>query len=253
MYIQEITPMQSVLAFFVCFLAETAGLFGGGAYVIQPALLAMGIPPHMVVAHDGAATMGASATSYIVYHRNGAIDYRLLGWWGPGLVIGPLAGLAVLSAVPAALLQKIILATAVAGSVAMLLKKRDTGIVAGNLPRRWRTTALASGFMLGFWTGFSGLGTGALSLMILILLFGQTIRQASATKIPFHLVAEAVALTGFLLKGWLVWQLFLPMLAGCMLSGYLKAHIILRVPQKPLKIAFLASVVLITGLALARA
>lgn len=246
--VPDITFVHAGLAFLVCFLGESLGIYGGGGFFIQPALLVIGVPPQMAVAHDVSAAAGASATGWHVFHRNGKINYRFLLWWLPGLVIGPILGIALLSIATPAVIQKFIIVASLIGAFLVLFRKNGTAAVAA--PRYWRSLSLLSGLALGFWSGFSGLGSGTISLLILALLFGQSVKEASGTRMPLHLITEVITAIGFLLKGWLVWQLFFPMLAGCLLAGYAKSHLVLWLPEKLLKIVFFASVVLVAALGL---
>lgn len=246
----EITITQAFLAFAAVLFGETLGIFGGSGFLIQPALLAIGIPPHFAISHDASAAAGSSLTSSYVFNKHKKIDHSFLLWWLPGAIIGPFLGIALLSIITPQLLEKIIIAISLIGAVLMLYKNNLWGLKQSPLPRNWRLLSLINGFALGFWSSFSGLGTGTMSLMLLIFIFGRTIKESIAIKAPMHSVMESVTAIGFLLKGWLVWKLFLPMLAGSLLAGYLKAHIILQLPEKFLKAIFLASVFIIAGIAI---
>lgn len=248
--LQNVSILQASLAFIIALAGETLGIFGGGGFLIQPALLAIGIPPHLAVAHDASATAGASATSFHVFNKHGKVDYKLLVWWLPGVLIGPPLGIALLSVLSPEVLEKIIIGMSLVGAVAMLFKKKDWGINAFPKPDNWKILSLLSGLVLGLWSGFSGMGSGTISLMLFIFIFGQTIKQATAVKMPIHFIMETITAIVFLWKGWLLWELFFPMLAGCLLAGYIKAHLILRLPEKLLKTIFMISVFIIGGVAL---
>ncbi|MDD3182787.1 MAG: sulfite exporter TauE/SafE family protein [Alphaproteobacteria bacterium] len=248
--LQDVSFLQAFLAFLVTAAGGVLGLFGGAGFFIQPALLAIGVPPHMVVAHDASATAGASATSFHVFNKHGKVDYKLLVWWLPGVLIGPPLGVALLSILSPEVLEKVIIGLSFVGAVAMLFKKKDWGVNAFPKPTHWKCLSLLSGLLLGVWSGFSGMGTGTISLMLLIFVFGQTIKQATAVKTPIHLVMESLTAAVFLFKGWLLWQLFFPMLAGCLVAGYIRAHLILRLSEKLLKTIFMISVFIIGGVAL---
>ncbi len=249
---QDVTLFQAFLAFLVTLSGGVLGLFGGAGFFIQPALLAIGVPPHLVVAHDASTAAGASATSFLVFNKRGKVDYKLLVWWLPGVLIGPPLGIALLSVLSPEVLGKVIIGLAMVGAVAMLFKKKDWGVHAHPKPNNWKVLSLLSGLMLGVWAGFSGMGTGTISLMVLIFAFGLTIKQANAVRMPIHLVMESLTAIIFLWKGWLLWLLFFPMLAGCLLAGYIRAHLILRLPEKLLKTLFMASVFVIGAVALCK-
>ncbi len=247
---QDITLLQAFFSFLITLVGETLGIFGGGSFFIQPALLAIGMPPHLVVAHDASAAAGASVTSFHVFRKNGKIDFALLYWWLPGIVIGPPLGAMMLSVLSPEILEKFIIGLSMVGVVAMLFRKKDWGIHPHPRPENWKALSLLNGFILGVWSGFSSMGTGTISLMILIFVFGQTIKHATAVKTPIHLVMETITALCFLWKGWLLWQFFFPMLAGFLVAGYIKAHLILRMPEKLLKLLFMASVFVIGAVAL---
>lgn len=239
----DITLLQILLTFVISLTGEVLGIYGGGSFFIQPALLAIGVPSQLVVAHEASAALGATTGSMYVFHKKGHIDYRFILWWLPGLVIGPVLGALALSVTSPKIIEWFITLVAIPGAAMTMFYKR--AIHSTEQSRQTCLLSLFSGLALGFWTGFSGLGTGVISLLMLTLIFGQTIKQGSANKLPLHLVAEIVTLGSFLLKGWLTWKLFVPLLVGQLVAGYIKAHMILKMPEKLLKFIFLGSVIVI--------
>jgi uncharacterized membrane protein YfcA len=246
MPIFETTLTQAFLAFLVCMLGEGIAIYGGAGFIIQPALLALGVPPQLVIANDAAAAGGASLSSYHVFTRHSKIDNRFILWWAPGLILGPFIGIKLLTLVSPEYLEKIIITCSLIGALLVVFKRKENQTE--HSVHHAKILSLICGLVFGIWCGFSGLGSGTISLTILMLVFGQTIKQASINQTPIHVISDIVVFLGFLIQGWLVWKLLVPMLLGCLAGGYLGAHMVLRLSERILKLVFLGSVMIITAI-----
>jgi len=82
-----------LILFFVSLIAETYGsVFGGGGLLIQPVMLALGIPPQQAVANDVSACLGSGLSRFYVFKKSKYIVYDIVKWALPGGIIGPLVG-----------------------------------------------------------------------------------------------------------------------------------------------------------------
>lgn len=83
-------PLLLALGALVGFIS---GLFGiGGAFLMTPILVFMGIPPTIAVASEAGHVAASSTSSVIAYGRRGAVDYRMGGVMAAGGVTGAFVG-----------------------------------------------------------------------------------------------------------------------------------------------------------------
>ncbi len=70
-----------------------AGLLGlGGGVVINPLLMALGLPPRFATASTAAAIVGNSAAATVYNASENRLDWALGGWMGAGAVLGGVCG-----------------------------------------------------------------------------------------------------------------------------------------------------------------
>ncbi len=79
-----------------CVVGFVSGLFGiGGGFLLTPALIIAGIPPHVAVASQASQIVASSFSGALSYLRQKQIDLRLCATLLGGSVFGTLAGVSV--------------------------------------------------------------------------------------------------------------------------------------------------------------
>ena len=100
--------------------------------------------------------------------------------------------------------------------------------------------------LVAIWAGFIGAGSGSMIFYIMMLFFGFTINQSSATqKIP-ALVSTSTALIIFIVHGLVNWPIGIIFFVGMMVGGYLGAHLALKIGNAWVKLVYTVMVVLLT-------
>lgn len=86
-------PLLMALGALVGFIS---GLFGiGGAFLMTPILVFMGIPPSVAVASEAGHVAASSTSSVIAYGRRGGVDWRMGAVMAAGGAVGSLLGVEV--------------------------------------------------------------------------------------------------------------------------------------------------------------
>lgn len=244
---------QLLIVFLITLIGDIfASVVGGGGFLVHPVLLALGIPGPIALANDMAASTGAAASGAYVFHRRKLIDYRQIGWWMPGLLLGPIAGAALLVAVPAWLLRDMVVVNALAGGVLLLMFGFDKVPPEDSpLPRFWRGYALVFGFLVGIYFGFGGAGAGVLASALLIGVMKTGLRHTIGLKNIICFLPGLAACGSYMTHQLIAPSLFLTMLAASILGGYIGSRLIVTVAERTLKIVFLCCIVVVAGLMLA--
>lgn len=250
MEMPELGLLSLAAIFIVTFLTKTYGvIIGGASFILQPFLLAIGIPPQMAIAHDIAGTNGSTITGLYVFGKTGHMKYRLALFMLPGLLVGPFAGVWLLSILPAVIIERFIAVVSCAGAAYLLIRhKSDDGLVEKEMPRLWAHYAVIYGFFIGAYIGFSGAGGGIVTGLVLLSLFGLTVTQSIATKRIIHAVPFVTSAIGYYYMGWLQPALFFTIFMACLCAGWVGGHITLRLNEKVLKFIFLSAAVLMAAL-----
>ena len=247
----ELSIESLAIIFAITFCAEIyGGIFGGGGYLIMPALIAMGVPPHLAIANNSAAVSMTHLTGAYVFHKHDFLQWRLLKWWVPGLILGPFLGVYILDIVPADVMKNAVLGVSLFGAGILLFqtfapKRRDYV-----LPQDKQTGfALVCGVFIGFYKAFIAAGVGSLTALMLMAM-GCNIKQAIGTKKPILLISGIMASVGYYTKGWLYLEFLAVMMVACYLAGLVSAHIAVRMNERLLRVLFLIAVIGLTGYAL---
>lgn len=216
---------------------------GGGSIVTLPVLVYLvGESVHSAIATSLAivsaiAAHGSFTQRKVVRWRMGAI----LGVCG---LLGAIPGSFVSHAVPDNVLLLLFAATMLVAAVAMMRNRRDT-------PKTGKAAApaivVASGFGLGFLTGFLGVGGGFLIVPILVFVLGLSMRDAIATSLFVIALNSASSLGAHAFVASIDWAVVALFVVGGIAGNVIGLEIGKRLAQRQLKVVF-ALFVMFVGL-----
>lgn len=224
-------PTATVVALLV--LAALAAGFvdavvGGGGLVQLPALL-LGLPnasPVQILATNKLASICGTTVSSVTFFRRVRPDPRT---FVPLMVLafcGAVLGALVASQIPREAFEPIVLVVLVGVGGYVLLKPdvgSETDLRHGR--RRHLTTATAVGFVIGFYDGAMGPGTGSFLVLSLVALLGYSFLDASAKARLANWATNLGALVVFVPQGAVLWEVGLLMGLGNLLGGYAGARV----------------------------
>ena len=201
-----------------------AGFFdsivGGSGVITLPALLWTGILPYMALGTNKLASTFASSTSAWTYVRSGYINRSLLLWMAPFTFIGALCGADTVLHVNQQYLQVIIFLAILVIAIVTLAKRsmgQDSRYVFH--PVATPVVAILIAFVLGFYDGFIGPGTGSFLLFAFLAVFRFDFISAAGNGRVLNFASNAAALLWFIVKGKVVYLLGLPMGFAMMLGA----------------------------------
>ncbi len=224
----EVSLAELALLILVSLAAGTVdAIAGGGGLLTVPALLWVGLPPHVALATNKGQSVFGSFAALVRFGRGGLVDRaRALVTFPLGFA-GSLAGAALLLVVPPETLRPIVLALLVLAALfAALHPPRRTP--AGSPPRRALLLAAAVALGVGAYDGFFGPGTGTLLIVAFVALLGDGLARASGSAKVVNFASNLAAMALFAAKGTVEWRLALPMAAAQLAGGWTGAHIAVR-------------------------
>jgi len=184
-----------------------AGLLGvGGGIVIVPVLeIALGfagvdpsVRMHIAVATSLATIIPTSIASARAHHRRDSIDFGVIRYWSPWIVIGTIAGILIAANVGAEFLATVFAVVAFAVSIKMALPLDDTHLT-NDVPRGLFGPVIP--VTIGSVSTLMGIGGGTLSVMAMTLA-SKPIHLAVGTASLFGLVIAVPATAGYVISGW---------------------------------------------------
>lgn len=214
---------------------------GGGGLVTVPALLALGLDPHLVLAtNKGQASFGA-ATSLATYMRRGGVESARIPWGFFSGFLGSLLGARLVLSIPPAPLRPLVLVLLGAAALVMLARDRLLGARVSGGGTKWGVAAL--GFAIGMYDGFFGPGTGTLLIAGFVHFFGDAPTRASGNAKIVNFASNLAALAVFQARGNILWKIALPMGAANVIGANIGARLALRHGDRTVRVVVLLVVV----------
>lgn len=234
--------------FFVFFVGLIAGLVdtiaGGGGLLTLPALLSIGLPPHLSLGTNKLqSTFGSgSATLNFVLARK--ILFRDCLWGILWTFTGASIGTIIVQLIDSSFLGKIIpfLLVGIA-FYTILTPKLGLEDVKPRMPERF--FYIIFGLLIGFYDGFFGPGTGSFWAISFLLLLGYNFTKATAYTKVMNFTSNFASLLFFLIGGNVVFSYGIVMGIGQMIGARIGARIVLLRGAKVIKPLFVTVAILI--------
>lgn len=229
--------------------ALTAGfvdaVVGGGGLIQLPALL-IGLPgasPVQVLATNKIASVCGTAASSVTYYRRIGPDPRTFLPLMLLALVGAFSGALLASHIPRAAFEPIVLvALVLVGGYVVLRPRLGEETALRFSGHRHTAAAMGVGFVIGFYDGILGPGTGSFFVFALVGLLGYDFLQASAKAKLANFATNLGALLLFIPSGAVRWDVGLVMGAGNLLGGYVGARTAVARGSRFVRIFFIAIV-----------
>lgn len=183
-----------------------AGLLGvGGGIVIVPALYfalsLTGMDPDLkirtAVGTSLATIIFTSLSSARAHHKRGAIDFEILRYWAPSIVVGVIIGSVLGGYISGQLMLGVFAVTAFAVAIDMMLRNPEPQ----DVPRQFSPPVwFGLGGVAGTISAMMGIGGGTVCVPILSFL-GYDIRRAVGTASVIGLVIAFPGAAGYVFTG----------------------------------------------------
>jgi uncharacterized membrane protein YfcA len=211
----------------VAAIAGTVDAIGGGGGVLTvPALLAVGLPPHLALGTNKGQSVFGSTASLVRYARSGLIPWKRARWLFPLGLAGSLLGARLVLFIRPEVLRPVILILLVAVAAFLTFRRMPPGTAEPSLRRQ--RVALLCALLIGAYDGFFGPGTGTFLIVAFVGVLGLSLPQASAEAKVVNCASNLAALSLFWGSGVVVWTVALPMAAAQMVAGTVGAHLAIR-------------------------
>ncbi|MDD7568331.1 MAG: TSUP family transporter [[Actinobacillus] rossii] len=201
-------------------------LAGGGGLITIPALLMTGMPPAMALGTNKLQASGGSFSASLYFIRQKAVNLRQMWFVLLCTFIGSVIGTVLIQMVDSSLIKKAIPFLVLAIGLYFLFTPQ-----LGEEDRRQRLTlgifAVTAAFVIGFYDGFFGPGTGSLFSLAFITLLGFNLTKATAHAKVLNFTSNIASLICFLIGGQIMWSVGLAMLCGQILGAHFGAKMVL--------------------------
>jgi uncharacterized protein len=198
---------------------------GGGGLITLPALLAAGLAPHQALGTNKGQSMWGSGAALVAFWRAGRVDRKQAAYAFPLGFVGSLAGAAVVTAIDKDALKPIVIAMLIGAAVLLVIRKPARDEDASNA--KWWVAGLLA-LVIGAYDGFFGPGTGTFLIVGFVALCGRSLVHASADAKVVNFASNLAAVAIFGSRGYIVWELALPMAFGQLAGGVIGAQLAMK-------------------------
>ena len=183
-----------------------------GGTVAVPAMIELGLEADLANGTNRLSALSSSLTATVRFHQAGVIPWLITARLALPVGAGAMAGAWAASRLNARGAELAVAASLLVVLV-LLLVRPGRWLAEGHQPRPLNGSPLLSLSLgaIGFWSGFISLGAGSMTLLALVLIGGQSLRQANVVKVVLRLISSALALVIFLLRGQVLWSWALPL------------------------------------------
>ena len=224
----ELEIWQFALLFAAAFFSGFVdAICGGGGMITIPALLAVGVAPHAALATNKFQASFGSFTAAANFALKGYVDFKEIILGVIFTLLGAAFGTFIVLLIDSKFLNYIIPFLLLALLVYMIFSP--------NLGQEERTPKLDAklfyvvfGFLLGFYDGFFGPGTGSFWTFALVGVLGLYMKKAVAHTKVFNFTSNIVSLVVFIIGGQILWFVGAVMAIGQVLGGYVGSNMVIK-------------------------
>jgi uncharacterized membrane protein YfcA len=236
------------LAVFGFIAAFIDSCVGGGGLISLPALLGLGIDPYYALGTNKLAGTISSATSSTTFISMGKYDRKLMVILFPVSLAGALIGAKTVLFIPPELLRILVIVMMALIFVYTLVNKKFGHEAAF---KGFTPVTLGWGipltFLIGFYDGFFGPGTGSFFVFMMVLLFGYDFVIGAGNGRILNFASNIAALAVFILEGKVIFLPGLTMGVAMLVGASLGARMAVKTGVRYVRPLFLiVSISLIT-------
>lgn len=192
--------------------AAVDAIAGGGGLISLPALLLVGVPPHLALGTNKFASTTASLNSSLTFARSGRVHFPLVKWQIPFTFLGASLGVLAVLHVNPDFLNKIVLVLILFVGIYTIAHKNlgmedhFQGLKSSNI-----FYGIAFALLLGFYDGFFGPGTGSFLIFAFITIYQFDFVSASANAKVLNFTSNLASLILFAWNNKIVYLYGIPM------------------------------------------
>ncbi|SMY14986.1 MULTISPECIES: TSUP family transporter [Photobacterium] len=222
---------------------------GGGGMLTVPALLSLGLPPHIALGTNKLAATFASSTAAWTYYKKQLFNPKFWRASFAATFIGAVAGTIIVNLISGAWLEKalplIIFAVAIYSLWHPHPNPDQTQLPA--VTRKFKYQQWLQGSSLGFYDGIAGPGTGAFWTVSSLVLYRLDMLRACGLAKAMNFTSNITSLVTFIILGHVNIALGLTMGVCLMIGAYLGAHSAIHFGAKFIRPVFISVVFILAA------
>jgi uncharacterized membrane protein YfcA len=196
-------------------------IVGGAGLISLPALLALGLPPHLAMGSTKPIGISTAIAGSLKYIHSKSVKWEGMKLAIPLAFIGAICGVLLISTFSNETLKHIIFYGLIIIAVFLMVNKKF-GLMEKKKIFSIHSLWIVS-LIIGMYDGFFGPGTGTFLVIALIHMFGYSFLPASATGRILNLASNTGSLLMFWRLGWIDFHFVFPGMIAAFVGGLLGA------------------------------
>ncbi len=201
---------------------------GGAGLILIPAFMLTGLPPHMALGQEKLVSSFGTLAAITNFIKNKSIYWQIIPAGIVSSFLGAWVGAKAIIYLPAETITYIIICMLPLGLLAAFFKGRLGQAQQNSAVRKSVWLVFFTCFIVGFYDGFFGPGTGSIFIICLFLINNLDLLKSSATSKIFNLASNIGGLVAFIMAGHIAFLISIPMIAASLLGNHLGSQHAIR-------------------------
>jgi len=211
-----------VIASFVAGFIDSVA--GGAGLILVPSFILAGLPPQVALGQEKLVSTLGTFSAIFNFFKSKKILWDFVAIGVPAALIGSYIGAKAILYLDKDTVGQIIVFMMPLGLLFSFLPKKDTNTKVENSKFKKVLLFPIIAFIIGFYDGFFGPGTGSLLIIALHYIMGLSLVASSATSKIFNLASNVGAFIAFFLAGKMLFALGIPMVIASIVGNYIGSH-----------------------------
>lgn len=218
---------------------------GGGGLISVPTLMWAGLPMLNVLGTNKVASCMGACAGFLTYLRSGTIDKKIMRVMFPLSFVGSIIGVFVVREIPPDFLRPLVVVMLIVIAIYSVAKKNwDADKISAS--RKNYLLGVILIFVLGFYDGFFGPGTGSF-MLFLYLMMGYGFLGAAANARAANFASNLAAVIIFMSLGLVNFSYAIPMGCGMILGAYFGAKMAISKGAAYVRPLFIGITIILVG------
>ena len=218
-----------IILFIVAFFAAGIdAIAGGGGLLVVPTMLILGINPLVTLGTNKLQSCFGTATSSYNYFKNGLLKENNIKLLIIISFVGSLIGTLLVSQLSNELLNNLIPILLIGAAIFLIINKGNKF----NISKSVVVAFLPLVFLIGFYDGFFGPGTGTFFVLTFLIIKNRSLMQATAATKVLNLSSNFASFLIFQYKGFVIWELALIMAIAQVTGAYIGSKLAIKNGEK---------------------
>ncbi len=217
-----------ILFIVALFAAGIDAIAGGGGLLVVPTMLILGMNPLVTLGTNKLQSCFGTATSSYNYFKNGLLKENNIKLLAIISFVGSLIGTYLVSQLSNEILNNLIPILLIGAAIFLIINKGNKF----NISKSVVLAFLPLVFLIGFYDGFFGPGTGTFFVMTFLIIKNRSIMQATAATKVLNLSSNFASFLVFQYKGFVIWELALIMAIAQVTGAYIGSKLAIKNGEK---------------------